>query len=73
MVFYWNNVTEKSGLFNPSDMDDYPIYVRLTVAGLIPFPGIDFTIKIHLSFIPYPLFDMKYLFSRDRITGQCLK
>jgi hypothetical protein len=36
MVFYWNNVTEKSGLFNPSDMGDYPIlgspiYARFTV------------------------------------------
>jgi hypothetical protein len=37
MVFYWNNVAEKSGLFNPSDMGDYPIlaspiYARFTVA-----------------------------------------
>jgi hypothetical protein len=39
MAFYWNNVPEKSGIFNPSDMGDYPIlaspmYARFTVIFL---------------------------------------
>jgi hypothetical protein len=36
MEFYWNNVTEKSGLLKPSDITDCtvyprPLYARLTV------------------------------------------
>jgi hypothetical protein len=39
MEFYWNNVTEKSGLLKPSDITDCmvyarPIYARFTVCTL---------------------------------------
>jgi hypothetical protein len=42
MEFYWNNVTEKSGLLKPSDITDCitvyarPFYARFTVVPLEP-------------------------------------
>jgi hypothetical protein len=39
MEFYWNNVTEKSGLLKPSDITDCsvyarPLYARFTVCTI---------------------------------------
>jgi hypothetical protein len=61
MEFYWNNVTEKSGLLKPSDITDCtvyarPLYTRFTVLPTEPVACKKNFSLIPLTFVPFVTF-----------------